>query len=195
MDWLTFISNVIASTAWPISAVVIALLFRAQLTDLLKRITKGKFAGGEFEFSDSAQDQLADATEGSSSPLESNDSSKDENALDSAYRLLEISPRAAVVEAWRVMNDKALMTIMDHIENASEPGEFPYSGELIGRHLPTARMTEYFRKHRILAPDQIALFDELRRLRNHAAHHDDFEIGDKKGKEYLILTELLMESL
>ena len=195
MDWLTFIANIVSSVAWPASAVVIALIFRSQLTDLLKRITKGKFAGGEFEFSESAQGQLADAKVDLQTNDAPDDSSEDENELDVAYRLLEISPRAAIIEAWRIITERAQIKIMDEIEDSSESSDFTDSGDLLGRHFPPARMTEYFRKYRILSADEIELFDELRHLRNQAKHVEDFDIGDKKSKEYLILAELLMEHL
>ena len=48
---------------------------------------------------------------------------------------------------------------------------------------------------RVLSPDQLALFDELRQIRNSAVHLDDFKIDENKAKEYLILAELLISKL
>ena len=38
MDKLTFISSIVASVAWPTCVIVVALLFKEQLTDLLARM-------------------------------------------------------------------------------------------------------------------------------------------------------------
>ena len=51
MDNLTFITKMAETLAWPICVIILALLFRGQVVELLRRIVKGKIPGGEFEFS------------------------------------------------------------------------------------------------------------------------------------------------
>lgn len=40
MDWLTFISDMVAALAWPAAAVVIVVIFRTQMAALISRVTK-----------------------------------------------------------------------------------------------------------------------------------------------------------
>lgn len=52
MSWLQFISSIIASLAWPVCAVLIALIFRRRFSDLLAKLLKLNLPGGfsaEFE--------------------------------------------------------------------------------------------------------------------------------------------------
>ena len=200
MDWLTFTTKIVESTAWPVCAVIIALLFKGQISELLGRIVKGKIPGGEFEFSDVAKGQLATADQGITQPQleydESSSGSTDSYSLDTAYELLDTLPRAAVIEGWRQLNAAAVERVTEFYEESSEsssssayPEDYPF------RHVPPARLAGYLRSGDILAPDQLALFDELRRLRNQAVHDDDAELNEKKAKEYLILTELLIDKI
>ena len=204
MDYLTFTTKIVDALAWPVSVLIIAILCRNQLSDLFQRITKGKIAGNEFEFSESAQQQLVTAEDQITPPnLEDeydSDSSDAENDLDTAYQLLETSPRAAVAEAWRHLYRAAIERISSFVEDESSESSMSseslsYRDDYATRRLPPARVTAYLRQFSILSSDEIALFEELRRLRNQSVHASDFEIGEKKAKEYLILTELLMEKL
>ncbi len=63
MDWLTFISKVIESLAWPIVALVLGLVFRRKLLDLIPSIRKLKAGPVEAEFELAAKQVLADAAE------------------------------------------------------------------------------------------------------------------------------------
>src|SRR3546814_644016 len=50
MGWLEWTSSVIGSTAWPIALVLVALIFRGQITKLLKRIKGAKYGEAEVLF-------------------------------------------------------------------------------------------------------------------------------------------------
>ncbi len=50
MDALTFVSNVIGSLAWPLAAVLIALMFKRQIGDLIDRARSVKALGAEGTF-------------------------------------------------------------------------------------------------------------------------------------------------
>ncbi|MEZ6058026.1 MAG: hypothetical protein R3C01_15105 [Planctomycetaceae bacterium] len=200
MDWLTFTTKIVESTAWPLCAIIIALLFKNQLSELLSRIVKGKIPGGEFEFSDVAKGQLATADQSIAPPQldydESGSGSASLYSLDTAYELLDTLPRAAVIEGWRQLNAAAADRVVESYEESSEsssssgyPEDYPF------RHIPTARLAGCLRSRSILTSDQLALFDELRRLRNQAVHDDETELDEKKAEEYLILAELLLDKL
>jgi hypothetical protein len=48
--WLTFM----ASFAWPLSLVLLVLLFQGQITELTGRVRTGEFAGAKFTFAEAA---------------------------------------------------------------------------------------------------------------------------------------------
>lgn len=200
MDCLTFTSNIIESLAWPVCTLVIALAFREQIRELLSRVVKGKVPGGEFEFSPTAQHQLAIAAtsmgpsddtphpDTDDNEFRSSSYAESEYNLDEAYELLEASPRYAVVAGWRVLNRAALEALADYDESSG-------SDDYPSRIPPPARIARYLRDQKILSPDQLALFDELRQIRNSSIYVDDFGIDETKAKEYLILAELLISKL
>ncbi|QDT51299.1 hypothetical protein Pan258_53880 [Symmachiella dynata] len=195
MDCLTFTAKVVESLAWPVCVFVIALLFKHQLSELLGRITKGKIPGGEFEFSDAAKGQLAVVTETQAIQYETgNGTGTGADALyslDTAYELLDTLPRAAIIEGWHVLSKAALDSLTDYEESSSSSSSEDYPA----RQPPPARLAGLLRDQGVLTSDQMALFDELRQLRNQAVHGDKFDIGEKKAKEYLILAEQLIDKL
>lgn len=48
--WLDFTSHVVGATAWPLTVILLALLFRKQLAGLLKNLEHLKYPGGEASF-------------------------------------------------------------------------------------------------------------------------------------------------
>jgi hypothetical protein len=174
-----------------------SLIFRGQITELLSRVRKGKIPGGEFEFSESAKGQIAIAAEigipnigsVSSSGIGTGSSFGEQYSLDIAYELLDTSPRAAIIEGWRLLYRAALESLPEYEESSSSSGDYPAIQP------SPAKLGIYLREKGILTPDLLALFDELRKLRNQAVHVDDFLISEKKAQEYLILVALLIEKL
>ncbi|MVT29174.1 hypothetical protein GO496_14535 [Acidovorax citrulli] len=64
MDWLTFISKLIDSIAWPVAAVLLGLIFRKKLAELLPLLRKVKAAGPlEAEFEIATKQVLASTAE------------------------------------------------------------------------------------------------------------------------------------
>ena len=104
---------------------------------------------------------------------------------------MDIVPRAAVLEAFRQVAEAAIESLKDCEESSSSSSEGPldYSGQLLTGALLERKLSQY----QLLPPEFMALFGELRRLRNQAAHEG--EIDEEQAKEYLILAELLIQKL
>ncbi|WP_417345551.1 hypothetical protein [Ferrimonas sp.] len=58
MDALTLVSNSIEHLAWPIAAVVLALILKEPLKELLQRLTKANVKGSEFNFATPGQQRI-----------------------------------------------------------------------------------------------------------------------------------------
>ncbi len=196
MDTLTFISKLIDALAWPAVAIALALVFRKKINELLARIRKGKIPGAEFEFSEDALRVLSDAPPralipSSSSPSTSSSSGSSQRAysvLDPAYAILEHSPRAAVQEGWQELQ-KAALQRLEFYDDDDSSADYPT------RTPRPIALTSYLRDQQILDVEEVVIFNELRNLRNRAVHAPEFEITIEKARDYLILCELLIESL
>jgi len=114
MDWLQFISSVIATLVWPSVAVVLLILLRKQLSSLATRLEELTLPGGaraKFkEQLESSRDKAEEvASESHSGYLEK------EPPLDDAFlELAKKLPEAAVSEAWKEV-EQMLLEIREHL--------------------------------------------------------------------------------
>ena len=108
MDILTFFSNIINSLAWPIALLVAVLLLRKPLLELFPFIQKLKYKEIEIEFGQRVREVGQELAE-ELAPIgpEQELTRTEEDAL---ARLAEISPRSAIIEAWRGVELEALNT-------------------------------------------------------------------------------------
>lgn len=154
MDTLTFISELTKALAWPVSFVIISALFRKQVIMLLSRLRKGKVGAAEFEFEEAMKHLEESASELASS--------SDSSVGVPSVRLVTTNPRAAILESWLGLEDKAI--------------DLAIRLDLIK---PTARRNadgaiRSIRKAGILSRSNLNILEELQDLRNQAAHDPDF---------------------
>src|SRR5262249_55904528 len=105
VDWLTFVSHSIASAAWPVTALIIIVMLRKPLSGLIPLLQRLKYRDLELQFGREIQEvrqevQAELPAGGMQAP-----SSTTETI---AARLAEVSPRSAVLEAWRQVEDALL---------------------------------------------------------------------------------------
>lgn len=154
MDTLTFISEITKSLAWPVATIIVSILFRKQLYLLLSRLRKGKVGSAEFEFEEAIKQLEESASELATAP--------DSNMGTPSVRLVTSNPRAAILEAWLELEDKAINLAL--------------SLDLVR---PTARRypegaIKGIRKAGILSNANLNILEALQLLRNQAAHDPDF---------------------
>ncbi len=163
MDTLTFISNMVSSLIWPIVVVFIVVILRRPLRDLIadlgRRLRSLKFPGGEAEFSDELAEIKEAADEANLPPAPISPPVgplllEIEEYERQWVKLAELSPRAAITEAWQ------------QVEIAMrEVAQIP---EREYRSLLT--VIRDLGKRQILTTDILAIVGELRGIRNTAAH-------------------------
>ncbi|MCD2513421.1 hypothetical protein [Comamonas endophytica] len=98
MDWLTFTAEIFKAAAWPLAAVAIALMFRAQLRALLTRMNKGRFGPAEFEFEQTLQTLVAQSA--AAGTLHS-------PATAASAMRTSVPPREAIAVAWHALEHAA----------------------------------------------------------------------------------------
>ncbi|MEO5716794.1 MAG: hypothetical protein ABIT37_25165 [Luteolibacter sp.] len=175
-DITTSIAAVLNAIAWPLAILIIVLIFRKGISRLISRLKKGKFGGSEWEFETLIKDAESDAPfTASQTPTE----------IDPAIiALAETQPRGAVISAW-LQIERLVDEVM---ESRGIPTSYP------NRRSPLTSIREIERAQ-ILTSDYIALFHDLRVLRNEAAHSRDFDPSPESVLRYLQLSSNLMTAL
>lgn len=164
MDWLTFISSVVGSIAWPIAAFAIAFLFRSQLRTLLDRIRKLSVGDKSVDFGELLGEAEADVVTAlpTAAPEPASLSLPDPRTA----QLIALSPSAAVVDAWRAVEkdvrDRAHPLALNYSKTATMrlPLAFRFAARLL---LDAGRITS----------STFALLLDLQGLRNAAAHGEE----------------------
>lgn len=173
MDWLTFIAEIVKAIAWPVAVVLLARIFRPELANLLRGLKKGKIGPAEFEFERTVKELESTAPDLAWTPAET------DRPIE-YVRLAATHPRAAILEAWVRLEDRAI--------------EFALSKGLTN---PSARRHPQgafagIRSSGILSKRHLDVLDELRELRNEAAHDPDFNPPYDAVVTYVYLAENLL---
>jgi hypothetical protein len=177
MNVLQFIASLVGSLAWPAVVFGVALVLRKPLGDLLPLLQHIRYKDLELEFGKRVEELQAEVAEELPAPGEAAATAEPERAA--LLKLAEISPRAAVLEAWRAVEAAALKAAR-RLE-PDEPGRTMSSYEAI-RYLERSGKLD----RAIAGPLQ-----ELRMLRNEAAHAPEFALRRESALEYASLAERL----
>jgi hypothetical protein len=166
MDWLTFISKVIEAIAWPAVVVAVLLYLRKELPNIVKSLRKLKFKDVELEFGEAAIALAAETKRvvpaaKTGITIQGQD---EETVVAKLSTIAELSPRAAILEAWLLVEGAAA----DLLRNQQ-------SMTTLSANPGPMRIREGLRRAEVLTPPQEAAFEHLRRLRNEAVHAPDAE--------------------
>ncbi len=177
------LTNIIDSLAWPVAALVIVWLLKTELTQLLSRLSNLKWKDLEADFSKGVEEferQVINIGDASREPQPETPESKD--ALSRYLQLAQISPRAAISEAWieveRVTNRLALKLQL-------HPGRTP----------ATSIVIKMLIEEGLFSREVLNAYYSARNLRNEAAHAPDFNISQQEVERYVELALTLAEKL
>ena len=174
MDVLTFIAAIVKALAWPVAAIVIACLFRKQLRALIERIRKGKIGPAEFEF----EQEVKGLVEQAPAPLQ-----LPTPTATPTVALATNNPRAAILEAWlRVESSAHRLSYYSGVTPPSVPRN-------------TINILRSLSSSGLLSSEDVALFNELRGLRNQAVHDTDFSPSLDSAIQYIQLADGLQDRL
>ena len=158
--------------SWPITTLWLGFLFRAELRQLLARVSHLKYKDAEATFGrELAQAEFKAATiEASSDPQPA--LPVEASQVEQLRRIADVSPRAAIMEAWILVETSTFGS------GAVSPA-FPTSS-------PTPVIRELMAAGK-LPKDTEQLLRQLRELRNKAAHLPDFVVAQDEAERYLEL--------
>lgn len=173
MDWKTFIAQVIDALAWPAVVVFLIYQLRDKITELLPRLKKFRHKETELEFTEGVT-ELVQEREASGIAYEELPQSDEYKAnFDFLMRLAELSPRSAVIEAFRMVEAAAAKRAARLYP--SMEGKVGYSPLKLQKIL----------KGDVFDPQEYHQFNQLRKLRNEAAHTEDFDVRGMPVEAYI----------
>lgn len=172
MDTLTFVAELSKSFAWPVLILLLFLLLKKPIRDLVPLITKLKYKDFELEFRRKVENVEAE--------LDIDLPSKELKEVfledtDKIMKLAEVSPRSAVIEAWRTLESE-LFTIAREEYRKYEGHEIALMTQRLA--MNTITKSERFNK------EFIEMLNELRTMRNQAAHAPEFALDSKLALGY-----------
>ncbi len=176
LDWKTFIVEIVKAVAWPLVVALIAFQLKDKISELLPRIKKLKHKDTELEFAEGVSKLVREQeAKGNNKPvnLVTNEAQERYNFL---LKLADISPRSAVLEAFR------------EIENASVSTISKLPGENLAHGARPLSIMQRILSDLALTPSEVKMFNQLRVLRNKAAHDKDFNLHGMPIEAYIDLS-------
>ena len=175
MNNLQFIADLVQAFVWPITVVVMVLVFREAIIERLGHMTEGKFAGAEFRF----EAGVVEVAKG----LSLTDVAAAEPTPQLAERDVTSDPRGTVLNAWREVETA--------VRDFARRKGIVYANTL----LEPFSAVKAFEKKGVLESEYISLLKHLGDLRNQAARQRDFVPSADSVSLYLMLAEALKAAL
>lgn len=171
MSVLQFIAAVVGELAWPAAVFGIAWLIRHELRRIIPFITSLKGPGVEITIDRQVQEakELAAATIPQLPGTAVEDIPPE---FELVHHLLDISPRHALIEAWRLLEAAGTEVIRG-------------SGQSLKSHLQApVSFGEALKHSGMIGSEEMRIIAELRTVRNKAVHLQDFQIDESTARDY-----------
>ncbi|MBE7157436.1 MAG: hypothetical protein INR62_03205 [Rhodospirillales bacterium] len=157
------------------------LIFRRRISSLFPLIRRFKYRDLEIEFRKS----LEAAVEKSRAALPAQSATPTVPLLpDRVYSLAELSPRAAILEAWLKVEEAGIDALREKDPSFDSK-----------RMLPPLRLGELLNQNQIINGKQLEIFHQLRDLRNKAAHMINAVFSSDEAAKYISLAAALASQI
>lgn len=168
--WLDFVSSVVASLAWPIAIVLIALILKKPIVNLLRTLRFLRYGDVEFEF-----DQELKKIEGKieeNQPLPPVQTIEESKAKDLFEELVAASPKAAVLATWQEV-EYTMNELANQLNIDTKSWRSPVN------------LVNVLKSNEQITSNAVELLLELRKLRNRLAHTGpSVEIAESEARRY-----------
>lgn len=168
---MDYFVEIIKAIAWPASIIWLGYIFRKEVRLLLGRLSSVKYGEVEASFSKELAEAEVNAKKLAIPKPDASQSNLSQK--EQLFRISEISPRAAVVEAWTLIETAAVKKGLT-------------SGTTVPRTNPKM-IVEYLYSSGKFSSESMQLIEQLRRIRNQASHMPDFAITQSESERYLEL--------
>lgn len=178
MEIANLIVRILEAIAWPLTVIIIMFIFKSQLGRVILTLSKLRYKDLEIEFDKDLKDAEYKARE---LQLPSPEDIKGipeavvpTSPYDRLSQIAAISPRAAVTEAWQIIE-------LSTMEAAKAQG-ITVRGARAEREVIRSLV-----KRAKLQEGTLDLYENLRRMRNNAVHAHEFEIDTEEAIRYVDL--------
>lgn len=172
--WLNFIVGMTGALAWPFVVLIILFAYRRTFPGLLDRLRSLRYGGLEAAFDQESARVAESISAEPQQPLAAISERRDERLL----ALANISPRAAVIEAWARIEAR-----LHELTPATD------------KDTPPRRAAESIRLLREAGKINGVTEDALRglmQLRNLAAHASERELSTQKAVDFITMTDAIL---
>ena len=181
MDWKEFGAALTEALAWPVALVLVIALLRKEIRQLIPSLRELEYKDFRLRFGSEVEElslelQASTAT----APVEA--LRPEESETSQIIQLSQISPRAAVLEAWRQVEEELVRIAAARGIQKSPQAMIPAAVSAL-------------EEKGIVVPNAQASIERARRLRNDAAHAPDFALSPVDAREYATLTTVIKELL
>ncbi len=184
MNWLDFISSLVASLAWPVTLLIVLFWLKDNLQSLFPFIERFKYKDFEVQFR-AAVKEIAEESKTALLAPEPEEEEQPTDIRDQLFQLAEVSPRTAILEAWLHVESWA-------VRRVQMLGKVP-TDKL--KNMAPLRLGKLLQDYKILAPNQMHMFHQLRDLRNKAVHVSDARFSTEDVIEYVDLALALARAI
>jgi len=185
MDWLTFVSKLIDSLAWPLVALMLGLVFRRKLLDLIPAIRKFKAGPLEAEFELAAKEIRVSAAEVSAKSKATkggeSEAQREEGRKEIVESLLSArnDPAGMILEGWSKV-DGELFRLGHQL------------GDIVDPLTSSTKVYESVMSSGVLPFETSRLVRELRDLRNKVAHVKVVPTSDA-AQDYVLAVDRVIQ--
>src|SRR5262245_24456347 len=172
--------EVLEVVIWPVTVLILVLILRRPLIALLQSTKKLKYKDLELEFRKGIEQVQAEAKEALPEVLDKNKSSVE---ID-LYGLAQISPTAAITEAWRAVESSAKSLIAFKGHKLDYEVDRPYK-----------LIQDVLVRGKIIDQRRGKIFNDLRQLRNKIVHTEHFTLSTEQAEKYIDLSIKLRQYL
>lgn len=180
-DLLEFITKIIGAIAWPLAILIIVILFRSELKKVFLSITKLRYKEFEAEFGKKAE-EFENRAKSVTPHGEVLSSHKHKTSITDEFldRLLVESPRIAVIEAFRMVEEAIRNTATFLNLGNSDNRGIRYTIRELERQNYISRETKN-------------LFYEMRSVRNDLSHANGIELAEADARRFVNAAFLLAD--
>lgn len=196
MNLFDFIAKVIESLAWPITIIVIFVVFRESISKIFLTLSNFKYKDISIDFKRelSELESMAEKAEITKNSIDKVDGHDKKELIKHRYRSREeeieqvalISPTAAIPLAWTMVEDSLMSTIM---RLAISPDYPPNNSALLN--------IQYLRDYGGLDDETFKALNRMRQIRNEAVHgkYSNSNISTEEALEYSQLAINMVKKL
>ncbi|MGY2169796.1 hypothetical protein [Pseudomonas gingeri] len=184
MDWMQFISALVAALAWPGALVWIIFLLKRPILAAIPKIRSFKYGELHIDLTEELKSLQEDLPIAPPDPAPAAEPQKVKPSIP--VQLAAVSPRAGVITAWLEV-EKTLDKVIERNQLQS--------GTVLGRVPPPKRSFELLRERHFINRNVYEIGVKALRLRNEAMHRHDQEVSFEDALAMAEVCEWLTEQL